>query len=125
MLARRIGLTCNRMVAYYVSVDEVFRALADPTRRELLDRLHARAGLTLTVLCEGLDMSRQAVSKHLAILEEANLVVVLTKGRERLHYLNLIPIHEIHERWIGKFERQRLDALADLKRTLEAETNGD
>jgi DNA-binding transcriptional ArsR family regulator len=104
-------------------VDEVFRALADPTRRKLLDRLYQEGGQTLNALCEGMEMSRQAVSKHLGILEEANLVVVLPKGRERRHYLNPVPIHEIYERWIGKFERPRLDALTDLKRKLEGEVD--
>jgi len=102
-------------------VDETFRALADPTRRALLDRLHQKGGVTLGELCEGMGMTRQAVSKHLAILEGANLVVALKEGRERRHYLNPVPIHEIAERWIGKFERGRLDALSDLKKRLEGE----
>jgi DNA-binding transcriptional ArsR family regulator len=100
-------------------MDLVFKALADPTRRQLLDLLHAHNGQTLGELCEGLDMSRQAVSKHLALLEEANLVAVVWRGREKLHYLNPVPIHEIAERWIGKFERNRLRVLHDLKRNLE------
>lgn len=100
-------------------MDEVFKALADPTRRELLDRLFAKGGLTLGELCEPHPTSRQAVSKHLAILEAANLVVVVRQGREKLHYLNPVPIHEIYERWIDKYERHRLGALADLKRRLE------
>jgi DNA-binding transcriptional ArsR family regulator len=102
-----------------MSMDAVFRALADPVRRRLLDRLHARNGQTLSELCEGQDMSRQAVTKHLAILEQANLVVALKRGRQRLHYLNPVPIHDIAERWIGKYERARLRALSDLKRGLE------
>lgn len=102
-------------------MDETFKALADSTRRALLDRLYQKGGATLGELCEGMGMTRQAVSKHLAILEEANLVVALKEGRERRHYLNAVPIHEIAERWIGKFERDRLDALADLKRKLEGE----
>ncbi len=102
-------------------MDETFRALADATRRALLDRLHQKSGATLGELCEGLDMTRQAVSKHLAILQEANLVVALKEGRERRHYLNPVPIHEIADRWIGKFERNRLDALSDLKKNLEGE----
>jgi DNA-binding transcriptional ArsR family regulator len=102
-------------------MDNVFKALADPTRRQLLDLLHARSGQTLGDLCEGLAMSRQAVSKHLALLEAANLVVTVWEGREKLHYLNPVPIHEISERWIGKFERSRLDALANLKQKLEGE----
>jgi len=101
-------------------MDEVFKALADPTRRKLLDRLHARNGLTLGELCEQLAMSRQAVSKHLALLEAANLVATVWRGREKLHYLNPAPLHEIHERWIGKYERARVHALGELKRVLEA-----
>ncbi|TSE13674.1 helix-turn-helix transcriptional regulator [Mesorhizobium intechi] len=104
-----------------MSMDAVFRALADPTRRQLLDNLHARNGQTLNALCAQMDMTRQAVTKHLAILEEANLVTTLRKGREKQHYLNPVPINEIAERWIGKFERHRLDALSDLKKRLERE----
>ena len=104
-----------------MSMDAVFRALADPTRRQLLDKLHARNGQTLNALCEEMDMTRQAVTKHLAILEEANLVTTLRRGREKEHYLNPVPINEIAERWIGKFERHRLDALSDLKKRLERE----
>lgn len=100
-------------------MDDVFRALADPSRRELLDRLRSDNGQTLGDLCARLDMTRQAVSKHLAILEAANLVVTVRRGREKLHYLNPVPIHDIADRWIGKFERGRLDALAQLKRALE------
>src|SRR6201999_186877 len=100
-------------------MDKVFKALADTSRRELLDRLRAENGQTLGQLCAHLDMTRQAVTKHLAVLEEANLVVVVWRGREKLHYLNPVPIHEIYERWIGKFERQRLRALYDLKKGLE------
>jgi len=105
-------------------MDKVFKALADASRRELLDRLRTENGQTLGQLCANLDMTRQAVTKHLALLEEANLVVVLWRGREKLHYLNPVPIHEIAERWIGKFERARLDALADLKDKLEGESDG-
>src|ERR1043166_7303343 len=100
-------------------MDEVFRALADASRRELLDRLRAENGQTLNELCSRLAMTRQAVSKHLAILEAANLVATVWRGREKLHYLNPVPIHEIAERWIGKFERSRLQALSDLKKNLE------
>ncbi len=100
-------------------MDDVFRALADASRRELLDRLHARNGQTLNELCEGLAMTRQAVTKHLGILEDANLVATMKVGREKLHYLNPVPIHQIGERWIGKFERTKLDALSELKRKLE------
>ena len=100
-------------------MDEVFKALADASRRELLDRLRAENGQTLNELCARLAMTRQAVSKHLAILEGANLVATVRRGREKLHYLNPVPIHEIGERWIGKFERSRLQALSDMKRALE------
>jgi DNA-binding transcriptional ArsR family regulator len=106
-----------------MSMDVVFRALADRSRRRLLDRLHARNGQTLGELCEGLDMSRQAVTKHLAILEEANLVASRKEGRMRLHFINPVPINDVAERWIGKFERKRLQALADLKNRLEGETD--
>ena len=102
-----------------MSMDAVFRALADPVRRQLLDSLHRRNGQTLGELCEGRDMTRQAVTKHLAVLEEANLVATLKRGREKLHYLNPVPIHEIADRWIGKYERSRLRALSDLKKRLE------
>jgi len=105
-------------------MDNVFKALADPTRRKLLDRLHAENGQTLGALCEHLDMTRQAVTKHLVLLEEANLVVTVRKGREKLHYLNPVPIHEIYERWIGKFERHRLEAIHQLKTILEEKTDG-
>jgi DNA-binding transcriptional ArsR family regulator len=105
-------------------VDQVFKALADPSRRELLDRLHKHNGQTLGELCEHLEMSRQAVTKHLAILETANLVATIRRGREKLHYLNPMPIHEVAERWIHKFQRTRLDALRELKRNLEGETDG-
>lgn len=100
-------------------VDKVFKALADPSRRQLLDRLHADNGQTLGDLCEDLEMSRQAVAKHLAVLEAANLVVTVWRGREKLHYLNPTPISEICERWIGKYERHRLRALHELKEGLE------
>jgi DNA-binding transcriptional ArsR family regulator len=100
-------------------MDEIFRAMADASRRSLLDRLHARNGQTLNELCEGLDMTRQAVTKHLAVLEQANLVTTIRHGREKLHYLNPVPIHQIGERWIRKFERGKLAALSELKRQLE------
>jgi len=102
-------------------MDLVFRALADDSRRALLDSLCAHSGQTLNELCAGLDMTRQAVSKHLAILEDANLVASVKRGREKLHYLNPVPIAEIANRWIRKFERHRVDALVDLKRRLESE----
>ena len=101
-------------------MDAVFKALADASRRELLDRLRADNGQTLGDLCARLDMSRQAASKHLAILEAANLVATVRRGREKLHYLNPVPIHQIGERWIAKFDRSRLQALSDMKRALEA-----
>ena len=100
-------------------MDPVFKALADPTRRKLLDRLHADNGQTLGELCERLAMTRQAVTKHLVLLEQANLVATVRRGREKLHYLNPVPIHQIAQRWIGKFERSRLDALSELKKKLE------
>ena len=96
-------------------MDEVFKALADASRRELLDRLRADNGQTLNELCACLDMTR-----HLGILEEADLVATVKQGREKLHYLNPVPIHDIAERWIGKFERHRLQALSELKKGLEA-----
>ena len=100
-------------------MDEVFKALADGSRRALLDRLHARNGQTLNELCDGLEMTRQAVTKHLDILEAANLVGTMKHGREKLHYINPVPIHQIGERWIREFERGRLAALSELKRQLE------
>jgi DNA-binding transcriptional ArsR family regulator len=103
-------------------VDPVFKALADPSRRRLLDKLFAENGQSLGALCKGLAMSRQAVTQHLAILEAANLVSTQKRGREKLHYLNPVPIHEAFDRWIRKFERPRLRALSDLKRQLERRT---
>lgn len=102
-----------------MSMDKVFKALADPSRRRLLDLLHAENGRTLGELCEHLAMSRQAATKHLNTLEEANLVAVVWRGREKQYFLNAVPLHEIYERWIGKFERQRLRALHDFKKKLE------
>jgi DNA-binding transcriptional ArsR family regulator len=104
--------------------DKVFKALAAPERRLLLDRLRADNGQTLGQLCAHLEMSRQAVTKHLKVLEEATLVVPIRRGREKLHYLNPMPIHEIAERWIGKYERGRLRALSELKERLERENDG-
>jgi DNA-binding transcriptional ArsR family regulator len=103
--------------------DIVFKALADASRRDLLDRLRKDSGLTLSELCERHDMSRQAVTKHLAILQAANLVVVIKKGREKLHYLNPVPINEIYMRWIGKFEQDRVQALHNLKQALKEKKN--
>jgi len=99
--------------------DLLFKALADPSRRTLLDRLHVHDGQTLGQLCEELDMSRQGVTQHLAVLEAANLVATLRSGREKLHFLNPVPLQRIYERWIAKFEKPRLNALAHLKRKLE------
>jgi DNA-binding transcriptional ArsR family regulator len=104
-----------------MSDDAVFRALADASRRQLLDRLHRKNGQTLGELCQGLEMTRQAVTKHLAILEEANLVATKRKGREKLHFINPVPINDIAERWIGKFDAPRLAALSKLKKSLEGE----
>src|SRR6202790_5521672 len=101
------------------AMDEVFKALVDSSRQSLLDRLHARNGQTLDRHCDGLAMTRQAVPNHLAILEAANLVTTFRHGREKLHYLNPVPIHQIGERWIKKFERGKLTALSELKRQLE------
>jgi uncharacterized protein YndB with AHSA1/START domain/DNA-binding transcriptional ArsR family regulator len=100
-------------------MDPVFRALADPTRRSLLDRLHAHNGQTLSALCEGVGMTRQSASQHVDLLQAANLITVVRRGREKLHYLNPVPLHEIQERWIDKFERPRLRALSTLKRKAE------
>ena len=104
-------------------IDRVFKALAEPNRRRLLDLLYGENGQTLTALCEQMDMTRQAVTQHLQQLEEANLVTVVWRGREKLHYLNPVPLFEIYERWIEKFERSRLSALRDLKKSLEAGDN--
>lgn len=100
-------------------MDEVFKALADASRRQLLDRLYTDNGQTLSELCKGLDMSRQAVTKHLALLEAANLVVTVRRGREKLHYLNPAPIAGIYDRWIHKYQRRKLRALQELKQQLE------
>jgi DNA-binding transcriptional ArsR family regulator len=100
-------------------IDLLFKALADPSRRKLLDLLHAHDGRTLNDLGEHLDMSRQGVTQHLSVLEAANLVATVRRGREKLHFLNPVPLQEIYERWIAKFEKRRLKALADLKRQLE------
>src|SRR6476619_5965691 len=109
-------------MAAYQDIDDVFKALGDPSRRLLLDSLNERNGQTLRELCSGLDMARQSVSKHLAVLEAANLVTTVRRGREKLHYLNAAPINEITERWITRYERERVHALADLKRALEDTT---
>ncbi len=106
-----------------MDVDKVFKALADSGRRRLLDLLHGDNGQTLTALCEHMAMTRQAVTQHLQLLEDANLVAIVWQGREKLHYLNPVPLFEIQERWIGKFERNRLAALRDLKKKLEGGDN--
>jgi DNA-binding transcriptional ArsR family regulator len=105
-----------------MSMDAVFKALADESRRRLLDSLHARNGQTLAELSAHLDMTRQAVSKHLGILETANLIATQREGREKLHYINPVPINEIAERWIEKYERNSLRTLAQLKKVLEGDT---
>jgi DNA-binding transcriptional ArsR family regulator len=105
-------------------MDKVFKALANATRRKLLDRLKEDNGQTLGELCVRLKMTRQAVTKHLGQLEDANLVAIMWQGRNKLHYLNPVPIHELYERWIGKFEQHRLSALHNLKKTLEEKADG-
>ena len=100
-------------------IDKVFKALADPSRREMLDRLYVKNGQTLSELCEGMSMARQSLTQHLGVLEDANLISVQRQGREKLHYLNPIPINEIYMRWIGKFEQGRLQALHTLKQALQ------
>lgn len=105
-------------------MDKVFKALADPSRRKLLDQLHVNNGQTLNELCEHLDMTRQAVTKHLRLLEAAQLVVTVWRGREKLHYLNPVPLQEIYDRWIGKYERIRLRALNELQKRLEEAKHG-
>jgi DNA-binding transcriptional ArsR family regulator len=105
-------------------MDAVFKALADPSRRKLLDVLFQNNGQTLGELCRHLEMTRQAVTKHLALLEAAGLIATVWRGREKLHYLNPVPLHEIYERWIGKYERHRLQALSDLKKNLEDQKKG-
>ena len=99
--------------------DVLFKALADPSRRKLLDLLHAHDGRTLSELCEHLEMTRQGVTQHLILLEAANLIATVRRGREKLHFLNPVPLQDIYERWIAKFEKPRLTALSDLKRRLE------
>jgi DNA-binding transcriptional ArsR family regulator len=112
-------ITCLLNMAEHRDTDVLFKALADPSRRTLLDLLHAHDGRTLNDLCEHLDMTRQGVTQHLDLLEAANLVGTVRRGREKLHFLNPVPLQEIYERWIAKFEKPRLKALSDLKRRLE------
>ena len=102
-------------------MDKVFKALSDPSRRKLLDRLYVSSGLTLSELCDQMGMTRQAVTQHLGVLESANLVSSIRRGREKHHYLNPVPIHEIYDRWVRKFERRGLKALGELKARLEGE----
>lgn len=104
-----------------MDADKVFKALSDPTRRRLLDLLHEKNGQTLGQLCEHLDMTRQSATQHLGLLEEANLVSTVRRGREKLHFINPVPIHEVYERWVRKFEHQRLGLLHELKQELEGE----
>ncbi|MDQ0313754.1 ArsR/SmtB family transcription factor [Amorphus orientalis] len=99
--------------------DRVFKALADPTRRKLLDRLHERNGRTLGELCEAMEMTRQSVTQHLGLLEDANLISTVRRGREKLHFINPVPLHDVYERWVRKFEMDRLALLHDLKGRLE------
>jgi DNA-binding transcriptional ArsR family regulator len=120
------ALTCDYLVTYGPRVDDddrVFKALADPTRRHLLDRLFQRDGRALTELESELDMTRFGVMKHLRVLEEAGLVVTRRSGREKLHFLNPVPIRLIHDRWIDKYTERRVSALTDLKATLEEEAS--
>jgi len=104
-----------------MDADKVFKALADPTRRKLLDRLYDKNGQTLGELCENLDMARQSATQHLGILEDANLVSTARRGREKLHFINPVPLHDVYERWVRKFEHQRLSLLHALKTELEGE----
>jgi DNA-binding transcriptional ArsR family regulator len=101
--------------------DKVFKALGDPTRRQLLDLLCEQNGQTLGQLCEHLDMARQSATQHIGLLEAAQLVTTVWRGREKLHFINPVPLHEVYERWVRKFERQRLRLLHDLKNELEGE----
>jgi DNA-binding transcriptional ArsR family regulator len=116
-------LQAHRLIKHDDDPNLLFKALADPSRRRLLDLLHADDGRTLNELCEHLAMTRQGVTQHLALLEAANLVATMWRGREKLHFLNPVPLQQIYERWISKFDKPRLKALADLKRRLE-KSNG-
>ena len=104
-----------------MQADKVFKALGDPTRRRLLDILHEKNGQTLGQLCENLDMARQSATQHIDLLEAANLVSTVKRGREKLHFINPVPLHDIYERWVRKFEQQRLSLLHDLKKELEGD----
>ncbi|MCP5262517.1 MAG: helix-turn-helix domain-containing protein [Burkholderiaceae bacterium] len=104
-----------------MDADKIFKALGDPTRRRVLDLLYEQNGQTLGELCQHLDMARQSATQHIGILEEANLVSTVWRGREKLHFINPVPLHEVYERWVRKFERERLSLLHDLKKKLEGE----
>ena len=104
-----------------MDTDKVFKALGDPTRRKLLDLLCEKNGRTLGELCQSLDMARQSATQHIGILEAANLLTTVRRGREKLHFINPVPLHEVYERWVRKFELQRLSLLHDLKSELEGE----
>lgn len=104
-----------------MDADKVFKALGDPTRTKLLDLLYEKNGQTLGELCQQLDMTRQSATQHIGILEAANLISTVWRGREKLHFINPVPLHEVYERWVRKFERQRLSLLHDLKKELEGE----
>ena len=120
------AITCilsRQMVIAMKGEDKVFKALADPSRRKVLDLLCVKNGQTLGALCEHLDMKRQSATQHIDILVDANLITTVWKGREKLHFINPVPIHEVYERWVRKFERQRLSLLHDLKTQLEGETH--
>ncbi|MBW0434978.1 transcriptional regulator [Leptospira yasudae] len=106
-----------------MDADSVFKALGDPTRRKLLDLLYEKNGQTLGQLCEHLDMTRQSATQHIGLLEEANLISIVWRGREKLHFINPVPLHEIYERWVRKFEHRRLSLLHDLKKELEGENH--
>ncbi|TGK31400.1 ArsR family transcriptional regulator [Leptospira yasudae] len=106
-----------------MDADSVFKALGDPTRRKLLDLLYEKNGQTLGRLCEHLDMTRQSATQHIGLLEEANLISIVWRGREKLHFINPVPLHEIYERWVRKFEHRRLSLLHDLKKELEGENH--
>src|SRR5215212_3680737 len=121
-LHKRLDMQPNSCLSSCVSLDVVFKGLADANRRKLLDRLHTNGGQTLSELCDGMGMARQSVSKHLAVLEAANLVVTVRRGREKLHYLNAEPINAIADRWITQYDRARVQTLADLKTALETES---
>ncbi|TGL63514.1 ArsR/SmtB family transcription factor [Leptospira sarikeiensis] len=108
-----------------MDADNVFKALGDPTRRKLLDLLYEKNGQTLGQLCEHLDMTRQSATQHIGILEAANLISTVRRGREKLHFINPVPLHEVYERWVRKFEYQRLSLLHDLKKELEGENNNE